>query len=234
MKVIAINSSPRKNKGLTANILRPFLDGIRESNADLDLFYTKDLSINFCRSCYSCWTKTPGECSQKDDMAVLLPKFRDADVWVFASPIYCDGINGSMKTLIDRLIALLKPFTELRAGRCRHPLREDVKPGKVVYVASAAWWKMENFDPMIAYFKAFSNNFKRDFVGALLRPHSVALVPLRKESVIDEINSAAKKAGNQIIKQGKISPEYLSTISQELMPQDVYIDVLNKGWETKS
>jgi hypothetical protein len=151
---------------------------------------------------------------------------------VFASPIYCDGITGSMKTLIDRLIPLMKPFTELRDGRCRHPMREDVKPGKVVYVSSAAWWKMENFDPMIKYFKAFCNNFNREFAGALLRPHSVALVPLRKESVIDEINTAAKKAGNQIITQGKISQEFLSTISQELMPQDSYIDVINKGWET--
>ncbi len=234
MKVVAINSSPRKNKGFTANILRPFLKGIRESKADLDLFYTKDLTINFCRSCYQCWTKTPGKCGQKDDMDVLLPKFRDSDIWVFASPIYCDGINGSMKTLIDRLIALLKPFTELRAGRCRHPLREDVIPGKVVYVSSAAWWKIENFDPMIAYFKAFCNNFSREFAGALLRPHSVALVPLRKESAIEDINAAAEKAGNQIIKQGKISQKYLSTISQELMPQDVYIDVFNKGWETGS
>ncbi|MFX0067082.1 MAG: flavodoxin family protein [Candidatus Hermodarchaeota archaeon] len=234
MKVIAINSSPRKNKGLTANILRPFLEGIRESNAELDLFYTKDLTINNCLSCYQCWTKTPGKCGQKDDMAVLLSKFQDADLWIFASPIYCDGITGSMKTIIDRLIPLMRPLTELRNGRCRHLLREEVKSGKIVYVASAAWWKIENFDPMIAYFKAFSNNFNREFAGALLRPHSVALVPLRKEPVFEDITSAAKEAGNQIITQGKISSGYLSTISQELMSQNDYIDILNKGWETKS
>ncbi|MFX0119639.1 MAG: flavodoxin family protein [Candidatus Hodarchaeota archaeon] len=233
MKVIAINSSPRKNKGLTANILRPFLEGIRESKADLELFYTKDLTINYCRSCYQCWTTTPGKCSQKDDMEVLLPKFRDSDIWIFASPIYCDGVNGSMKTLIDRLIALMKPSTELRAGRCRHPLREDVKRGKLVFVSSAAWWKIENFDPMITYFKAFCNNFSREFTGALLRPHSVALVHFRKERIIEEINAAAKKAGKQLITEGKISQKYLSTVSQVLMPQEIYIDVLNKGWETK-
>jgi hypothetical protein len=167
-------------------------------------------------------------------MQVLLPKFHDADLWIFASPIYCDGINGSMKTLIDRLIALMQPFTELRAGRCRHPLRDDVKRGKVVFVSSAAWWKMENFDPMIAYFQAFCNNFDREFTGALLRPHSVAMVPLRKERVFFDISAAAKKAGNEIITQGKISQDCLTIISQELMPQDVYIDVLNKGWERKS
>jgi multimeric flavodoxin WrbA len=47
-------------------------------------------------------------------MKMLYLKIADADVIVFASPVYADGITGSMKNLIDRIIPGLQPFFELR------------------------------------------------------------------------------------------------------------------------
>jgi multimeric flavodoxin WrbA len=41
MKVLAINSSPRMDKGNTALILNPFLEGMKEAGAEVDLFYTR-------------------------------------------------------------------------------------------------------------------------------------------------------------------------------------------------
>ena len=117
MKVMAVNSSPKMDKGNTALILAPFIDGLRESGAEVELAYTKQLKINPCCGQFNCWEKTPGECSQKDDMQTLYPRFREADVWVFASPLYADGINGPMKMLIDRLIPFLDSFIELREDR---------------------------------------------------------------------------------------------------------------------
>ncbi|WP_332882068.1 flavodoxin family protein [Methanosarcina horonobensis] len=46
MKVLAINSSPRMDKGNTALILNPFLEGMKEAGAEVELFYTKKLNIN--------------------------------------------------------------------------------------------------------------------------------------------------------------------------------------------
>ena len=37
MKVIAFNSSPRMDKGNTALILNPFLEGMREAGAEVEL-----------------------------------------------------------------------------------------------------------------------------------------------------------------------------------------------------
>ncbi|WP_207637584.1 flavodoxin family protein [Desulfotruncus alcoholivorax] len=42
MKVIAINSSPNMGEGNTALILNPFLKGMREAGAEVELFYTKN------------------------------------------------------------------------------------------------------------------------------------------------------------------------------------------------
>lgn len=117
MKILVFNSSPNKDKGNTALILNPFLKGMREAGAEVELFYTMDLKINPCQGEFNCWLKTPGQCFQKDDMQMLYPK-SGADVTVFASPLYVDGISGPMKNLIDRMIPTLQPFIELRNGHC--------------------------------------------------------------------------------------------------------------------
>ena len=102
-KVLAFNSSPRKGKGNTALILDPFLEGMRESGAEVELFYNDKLKVKPCTGCFNCWLKTPGVCSHKDDMQWLLPKMRDADVIVYATPVYSYGMTGQMKNLIDRI-----------------------------------------------------------------------------------------------------------------------------------
>ena len=52
MKVIAVNASPRMDKGNTADILMPFLDGMREIGADVEVYYTKKLNIKPCQGEY--------------------------------------------------------------------------------------------------------------------------------------------------------------------------------------
>ncbi len=88
MKVLAINSSPMMDKGNTALILDPFLEGMKEAGADVELFYTRKLNINPCLGELDCWLKTPGKCIQDDDMQMLDPIMREADIIVLATPVY--------------------------------------------------------------------------------------------------------------------------------------------------
>ena len=68
MKVLAINSSPNMEKGITGFILNLFLEGMKEKGAEVEIFYTKKLNIKPCTACFNCWFLTEGECSIKDDM----------------------------------------------------------------------------------------------------------------------------------------------------------------------
>ncbi|MFX0088156.1 MAG: flavodoxin family protein [Candidatus Hodarchaeota archaeon] len=232
VKVLAINSSPQMNKGNTALILDPFLKGMKEKGAEIETLYTQKLNIKPCTACFNCWFPTDGECSIRDDMDDVLPKIAEADIMVVASPLYVDGITGPMKNLIDRMLPLLEPFVELRNGRCRHPPRKHLKPGKIVYLATCAWWKLENFDPMILYMKAMCANMGREFVGALLRPHSEAMKYLKRTgNSVDDIINVAKKAGRELVENGKISGENLKIISRELVPLNEYIQFFNQGME---
>jgi len=45
MKAVAINSSPSMGEGNTALVLDPFLQGMREVGAEVELFSTKKLKI---------------------------------------------------------------------------------------------------------------------------------------------------------------------------------------------
>src|SRR5512137_2308161 len=159
MNVLAINGSPHMDDGNTAMILNPFLDGMREAGADVELFYTRKLKIGPCNGDMSCWFKNPGKCGQNDDMQMLLPKFKEADVIVWASPVYYAGITGPLKNLMDRLIPLF--------------MQEGESKGlKIVLVSTCGAWELSMFDPVLAQMKALYSvpEANSEFVGALLRP----------------------------------------------------------------
>lgn len=232
MRVLAINSSPRKDKGNTALILNPFLDGMNEAGADVELICTSDLRINPCYGDFNCWTKTPGICSQKDDMSMINQKMSQADILVFASPVYCDGVTGPLKMLMDRTVPQAQPFFELRDSHTRHPLRNDVRRGKIVLVSNSGLWELDNFDAMMAHIKAFSKNANAEFAGALLRPHGEALRPmLEMGAPVKDILDSAKEAGRQLIRDGEMSAETLKTVSRELLPRDAYIQMVNQYFQ---
>lgn len=228
MKIVAINSSPKKGEGNTALILDPFLDGMREADAEVELFYTKDLKVNPCQGDYSCWLKTPGKCTHKDDMEMLLPRLAGADVWVFATPVYFDGISGAMKNLIERMLPLVEPFFEIRDSHCRHPRREATKSGKVVLVSSCGFWEMDNFDPLLVHMQAICKNADREFAGALLRPHASGMTHMRQEGIpANDVFAAAREAGRQLVTNNRMFPETLQSVSRNLMSLEQFLQGAN-------
>jgi multimeric flavodoxin WrbA len=229
MKVLAINGSPHGEKGNTALILEPVLDGMKEAGAELHLFCTKRLKINPCQGEHNCWFKTPGKCFQKDDMQEVLPKLIEADILVLATPLYVDGMTGPMKNLLDRVIPIGDPIMELRDGHCRHPRREGVKSGKLVLVSNCGFWELDNFDPLLVHMQAVSRNLGREFSGALLRPHGPALKPMMQQGMpVNDVLEAAKEAGRQLIKDGRMKADTLKIVSRELLAQQMYVNIANQ------
>ena len=228
MRVLAFNSSPRMEKGNTALVLTPLLEGMRESGAEVELFYTRRLKINPCLGCFACWLKTPGECAQKDDMKMVLGKMGEADILVLATPLYVDGMTGPMKNLLDRMIPGAQPFIEVRDGHCRHPGRGEHVPRKVVLVSNCGFWEMDNFDPLVVHVRAFCRNAAMEFAGALLRPHGEALRPMMEAGVpLDDIFEAAGEAGRQLVREGRMSPQTLAVVGREILPFETYLRFAN-------
>ncbi len=139
---------------------------------------------------------------------------------------------GPLKNLVDRAIRLLHPNFELLDGHSRHPLREGVKQGKLVLVATCGLWEMDNFEPLLVHIRAICRNTNREFAGALLRPHSHALKRmLKKGEPVTDVIDAARLAGRQLIQDGGMSSQALATVSRPLMPLDAFIETSNRKFQ---
>ena len=196
-------------------ILNPFLEGMKEAGADVDLFYTRKLKIGPCNGDMSCWFVNPGTCGQKDDMQMLLPKFKEADVIVWASPVYYSGVTGPLKNLMDRQLPL---HIEGEMGSKRQ---------KIVLVSTCGAWEVSMFDPLLLQMRALYSRPEgsSDFAGALLRPMADGMKEMIKAGetrLVEGVFRAAKEAGRQLAKEGKISAELQKEVAKELMPRDAY------------
>jgi hypothetical protein len=232
MKILALNSSPRKERGGTATILNLFLEGAKEAGAEIDLVYVHDLDVKPCLGCFVCWVKTPGVCVQKDDMEDLLTKRPNADALILATPVYVDGMTSTMKAVLDRSIPLVKPFFEIRDDHCRHPPLLDRDPIKVALVSVSGFTELDNFDPLVMHVKAFCKNLNGDYAGSVLRPLGAQLPMFKKMGIpVDDVFDAIKQAGIEFVEQGKISAKTQDIISRELVPRSEYVKRLNEGFQ---
>ena len=88
-KVVAINGSPRMEKGYTYMILTPFLQGMKDAGADVEVQYASRLQVEPCTGEFQCWYgKNAGECYIDDDMQMLYATLRPAETLVLATPVY--------------------------------------------------------------------------------------------------------------------------------------------------
>lgn len=107
MKVLALLGSPRKN-GNTGSLLDEYLRGIKASNKDAEIIkvYLNDKNIHGCTACEACRSITPGQCAIKDDMQELYPLFRQADMVIYATPVYWWSVSAQLKAFMDRCYAI--------------------------------------------------------------------------------------------------------------------------------
>lgn len=99
-KTLAFNGSPRKT-GNTSAMLEAFRNGWSMGDGRWGMFSTSEINIKNCTGCLRC--NILKRCSLRDDdWAQISEEILDADVLVFATPIYFHHVTASMKLLIDR------------------------------------------------------------------------------------------------------------------------------------
>ena len=105
-KVVVISSSPRKG-GNSDTMCDEFVRGARDAGNEAVKYFLEDIEFSSCKACYKC--KTPEmKCFQEDQISEILEKMMEADVIVYATPVYYYGMCGTLKMFFDRCYPIFR------------------------------------------------------------------------------------------------------------------------------
>lgn len=101
MKVLLINGSPRVN-GCTYTALCEIAKELEKENIDTEIFHVGNKPIRGCMACGGCYN-TDNKCVFNDDTVNLaLEKAKEADGFIFGSPVHYAGASGHITSFLDR------------------------------------------------------------------------------------------------------------------------------------
>jgi multimeric flavodoxin WrbA len=239
MKITAFNGSPRAERGNTHVIVQELLRGAEEAGAEVENVFLVQKKILPCLGCYTCWTKTPGACVQRDDMGGLLSKYISSDVIVFATPLYVDNVSGIMKMFMDRLIPIADPHIEKdEMGECRHPQRYP-RLQKMVVVSNCGFPEQSHFQVLQLYFRRVARNTHLELIAELYREAGSLLTSAEPslQPFIESYRRLVRKAGREVAENMKLSEETAARLRQPLVPDprfvDIYIERANQIWDAR-
>jgi multimeric flavodoxin WrbA/putative sterol carrier protein len=223
MKILVLRSNPRKD-GFSQYLIDIFVEGAK-GNADITDIDLTTKKLNPCKGCFKCWTQTPGNCIQQDDMKELLQLFMSTDIVVFATPLYAFAVSSYCKMFQERTLPLLSGGIVKNAnGSDTNVLRfPDKMPKKLAAIIVGGLKSNAHSKGIIASLKSYAEGFGIEFAGVLNRPESYILkFTDTKPKTIKCIESAFFEAGQALAIQGSLSEEVQKKASLPLAPDLEY------------
>ena len=151
MKILALIGSPRK-EGNTDVLVEQILQGSKTKGHTSEKLYLYKYKISPCVDCRNC-KKGDYVCTVKDGMQEIYPKMEEADVVIFATPLYWWGPSGQLKLLMDRM----RPF--VANGKFK---------GKKAVVVVPSGDDTKASDPLIEMFRLAFDYLEVEFIGKIL------------------------------------------------------------------
>ena len=105
MKVLILVGN-RNPDGQTARATDAFARGAQAEGASVEKVFLPELDIQRCRQCNpDGWglCRSHGNCVIEDDFAGLTARLAEADLVVFATPVYFGDLSESLRAYLDRL-----------------------------------------------------------------------------------------------------------------------------------
>jgi multimeric flavodoxin WrbA len=235
VKILALDASPSGERGNTSLVLERLLAGAVEAGASVERVALYNIRVERCTACHACWYRTPGRCVHDDDMSGLLDRLAAADCWVFSCPVHVGGMTEGLVRVMERTLPLLSPFFEVRPdGRTGHVMSPLNRDGIAALVSTSGYWEEEAFQPLVAQVEDLSRSHGRRFVGALLRPHGLALKYMQANGIdVTDVFDAAQRAGAELVRDGAFQDATLQAVSRPLVPQKDFVALMNSAFERR-
>ncbi len=114
MKIAVFNGSPRKES--TTAMVQAFREGAEAAGHEVQEYQVGTMKIAGCLACGYCHNAGNGTCIQKDDLQKIMPAYKEADMIVFASPVYYFTMTAQMEAAIQRVYCIGKPAKAKKAA----------------------------------------------------------------------------------------------------------------------
>lgn len=100
MKVLLVNGSPH-TKGCTYTALEEIAGTLQKQGIETEIFHIGTKPIAGCIGCGVC--SESGQCFQKDIVNDFIAKAKDADGFIFGSPVHFASVGGAISSFMDRV-----------------------------------------------------------------------------------------------------------------------------------
>lgn len=122
-KVLVINGGGRPH-GNTAKLIDSFVKGVTDAGHHAEIISLNKHEVRPCLGCFSCLNGTP--CIQKDAFNSIVPKMKEADLLVLASPLYYFQVNSKLKAFIDRFISIQPKYPIDTSNKDKNAPTKDI------------------------------------------------------------------------------------------------------------
>lgn len=146
MKNILVIQGGGRANGNTAQLVSSFAKGVEDAGHKVETISLMKNEVKGCLGCNACRYGKP--CIQKDSFNDLVPKIENADLVVFATPLYFWTISSRLKAFIERFYCIAQEDPEPPLGRYeKYPVKDCAL---LVTAADDFFW---TFEQVTSYYK---------------------------------------------------------------------------------
>lgn len=239
MKIVAINGSHRGKKGYTQFLLNLMAEGAIAKGASFETVILSDYKINPCKACRACHTERHYlKCiyDENDDVTKIFNIMKQADILIYATPIYIFNMTGLMKTFLDRITSTADSaiHTISEKGLFFHHINKDIISKPFLLITTQDNIEDATFQSVLYYFNIFSKFLDAPMIGSINRKlGKLAGHGKDKEKEIQfpeivNIHNMIIQAGSELAQFGAIKKSTLQQANRNIIKMPFIIEKLLK------
>ncbi len=230
MRILALNASHRGDQGHTRFLIDRLFQGAKSAGAECEVISLARTKINRCLACDQCQAADHHlRCvyDDKDGVRAIFNKMAQADVIIYATPVYVFGLSGWLKTFLDRIHATSdsRQMTVSDSGLLFHHIDRTICAKPFVTLVCCDNLEVETPRNVLSYFRTFSRFMDAPQVGVLVRnggrlsgygrrvEEQARLFPK-----LPAIYAAFEQAGRELAQDGYIHRATERRANQEIIP----------------
>ncbi len=234
MKIVAINGSHSGTKGYTHFLIEKIFAGAKDNGAICESIPLANYKIERCLGCKHCQSEDGLlNCvySKKDDVAAIFKKIEEADLVIYASPVYIFNISGLLKIFFERFYGtcITQDLKLTKSGLLFHHVNKKINSKPFVALICSDNIEPKTTQTSIIYFKRFAEFLDAPIRGMLtcqggiLTGHGKNKTKENQFPRIFSVYEALTQAGVELALQNKITSTTQKKVNQQIIPVPRFI-----------